>query len=73
MDRRNERFDEDAAQNDPPGSSAEAMLAMSEQSRRDVAAGRTMPLPPVLVRLRARAAAIRRDRAGAGQADPKST
>jgi hypothetical protein len=36
--------------------------AMLEQSRRDIAAGRTAPLPPVLDRMRATAEQIRLQR-----------
>jgi hypothetical protein len=65
--------DEHATDLDAPGHSAATILAMLEQSRHDIAAGRTVPLLPVLARLRTRAATIRRDRAGTKQADPQGT
>jgi len=62
MDRPNDHFGDTEAQDDPPGNDLAAIRAMLEQSQRDIAAGRTVPLQPVLDRLREKAAAIRRNR-----------
>ena len=63
MDCRNGRKFEDAAQDEPPRRSETAIRAMLEQSRRDIAEGRTAPLAAVLDRMRATAERIRHERA----------
>ena len=63
MDSPNDRQLEDETPNEPPRRSETAIRATLEQSRRDIAEGRTAPLAPVLDRMRATAERIRHERA----------
>ena len=54
---------------DPTRFDEAAIRAVLEQSRRDIAEGRTVPLEPVLDRMRATAKRIRRERAASAKAD----
>jgi len=46
----------DSPPDDPPSQGEAAIRAMLEQSRREIAAGQTVPMAPVLARMREMAA-----------------
>jgi hypothetical protein len=71
MDHPDDRPAEDQARSDPPPQDEAAIRAMLARSTLDIAEGRTVPLQPVLDRMRATAEAIRRGHAGAAGTAPR--
>jgi hypothetical protein len=61
--------DDSAGQDDLPRMSEAAVRKMLEESRRDIAEGRVVPLAPVLDRLRAAAERVRRERSATAGTD----
>ena len=69
MDSPRDRHPEQEMQDEPPQKSEAAIRAMLEESRLAIAEGRTVPLAPVLERMRATAERVRRERAESIEAD----
>jgi len=69
MDSPRDRHPEHDMQDEPPQKNEAAIRAMLEESRRDIAQGRTVPLAPVLEQMRATAERVRRERAESIEAD----
>ncbi len=59
-----------ASPDDPPPKRESDLRAMLEQARHDVLEGRTVPLKPVMERMRSAAEEIRRERVAASAIAP---
>jgi len=69
MDSPNDHRPENETHDESPQVSEASIRAMLEQSRQDIAEGRTVPLAPVLDRMRATAERIRHERSRTTGAD----